>query len=60
MGEIWVWLTDVNFAVYKKLGIEWATSLFGFISIALIPIPWVLFRWGAEIRAKSKMITSGA
>ena len=46
--------------VYKNMGIEWATSLFGFISIALVPIPLVLFRWGPEIRAKSKYDTVGA
>ena len=41
------------FAVYNGLGIPWATSLLGFISIALLPVPWVLFRWGPQIRAKS-------
>ncbi|KAI9750129.1 MAG: Rab proteins geranylgeranyltransferase component A, partial [Chaenotheca gracillima] len=29
--------------MYKRLGIDWATSLLGFISIALLPVPWVLF-----------------
>lgn len=40
-------------AVYNGLGIPWATSLFGFVSIALMPVPWVLFKWGPQIRAKS-------
>ena len=41
------------FAVYTALGIPWATSLFGFIAIALMPVPWVLYKWGPQIRAMS-------
>lgn len=40
-------------AVYRRLGIGWATSLLGFISVALMPIPWALFRWGPRLRATS-------
>lgn len=40
-------------AVYKALGIPWATSLLGFIALALTPVPWVLFKWGPQIRARS-------
>lgn len=43
--------------MYKNLGIDWATSLLGFISVALIPIPWVLFKWGHLIRSKSNYDT---
>ena len=39
--------------VYDRLGIDWATSLLGFISLALLPIPWILFKWGPDIRKKS-------
>ena len=39
--------------VYTALGIPWATSLFGFVAIALMPVPWVLFKWGPKIRANS-------
>ncbi|EUC50976.1 hypothetical protein COCMIDRAFT_80474 [Bipolaris oryzae ATCC 44560] len=39
--------------MYKGLGIEWATSLLGFVSIACIPIPWVLFFYGPSIRSRS-------
>lgn len=40
-------------AVYTALGIPWATSLFGFIAVALTPVPWVLYKWGPQIRAMS-------
>lgn len=43
--------------MYEKLGINWASSLLGFIAIALLPIPWVLFKYGATIRAKSQYET---
>lgn len=39
--------------MYDKLGIAWATSVFGFISLAMLPIPWVLFKMGKRIRARS-------
>ena len=39
--------------MYSNLGIGWATSLLGFITVALLPIPWVLFKYGPQIRARS-------
>jgi hypothetical protein len=32
-------------AMYESLGTQWAGSLLGFISIALLPIPILLFRF---------------
>jgi hypothetical protein len=39
--------------VYDKLTTKWAASLLGFIAIGLIPIPWILFRFGSKIRQKT-------
>ncbi|KAI9742191.1 MAG: hypothetical protein M1818_004091 [Claussenomyces sp. TS43310] len=39
--------------MYRRLTIPWATSLLGFVTVALMPIPWVLFRFGHRIRLKS-------
>ena len=44
-------------AVYEKLGIDWASSLLGFVALALLPVPWVLFKYGPTIRAKSSYET---
>ena len=41
-------------AMYKKLGIAWASSLLGFLGIAFIPIPFALYKFGKRIRHKSK------
>ncbi|KAH8691448.1 major facilitator superfamily domain-containing protein [Talaromyces proteolyticus] len=40
--------------MYEKLGIGWASSLLGFIALALLPIPWVFFKYGPDIRARSR------
>ncbi|KAH4821383.1 hypothetical protein HBH61_016510 [Parastagonospora nodorum] len=40
--------------MYEALGIGWATSLLGFLALFMLPIPWVFFKWGPSIRAKSK------
>ncbi|KAL3473986.1 major facilitator superfamily domain-containing protein [Aspergillus californicus] len=40
--------------MYHKLGVDWASSLLGFITIAMIPIPIVFFIYGKKIRAMSK------
>ncbi|KAF6232466.1 hypothetical protein HO173_009346 [Letharia columbiana] len=42
-----------TFQMYSRLGIAWAGSLLGFISILLLPIPWVLYKWGSNLRSRS-------
>lgn len=41
-------------AMYNKLGAAWASSLLGFVSVGLIPIPFLFHRYGPRFRAKSK------
>jgi DHA1 family multidrug resistance protein-like MFS transporter len=41
-------------AMYKNLGVGWASSTLGFLSIAFIPIPFVLYIYGERIRKASK------
>ncbi|EEU34320.1 uncharacterized protein NECHADRAFT_50413 [Fusarium vanettenii 77-13-4] len=43
--------------MYQKLGIDWASSLLGFIALSLLPVPWVLFKYGPRIRARSEYET---
>ncbi|KAG8630705.1 hypothetical protein KVT40_002324 [Elsinoe batatas] len=43
--------------MYRALGIEWATSLLGFVSVVLVPVPWVLFYFGSKIRKRSSYDT---
>ena len=44
-------------AMYHKLGVAWASSLLGFLSVVFIPIPFVLYFYGKRIRGASKMAT---
>ena len=39
--------------MYETLDIAWATSLLGFISIVLMPTPWVFFKFGPRLRKRS-------
>lgn len=41
-------------AMYTKLGVGWASSTLAFLSVAFIPIPFVLFKYGHWLRSKSK------
>ncbi|KAI9702586.1 MAG: Citrinin biosynthesis cluster MFS transporter mrr1 [Candelina mexicana] len=41
-------------AMYRKLGVAWATSLLAFLSLAMFPIPVLFFIYGKKIRAMSR------
>ncbi|KAG1846887.1 major facilitator superfamily domain-containing protein [Suillus subluteus] len=45
--------------MYDRLGPEWASSLLGFIALIMMPIPFVLSRYGPIMRFKSKYAPSG-
>ncbi|KAF8825188.1 hypothetical protein HHX47_DHR7000257 [Lentinula edodes] len=40
--------------MFQTLGIGWAASLIGFIALLLAPSPFLFYKYGARIRAKSK------
>lgn len=40
--------------MYRKLGIPWATSLLGFLSLAMTIVPFAFIKYGDRIRAGSK------
>ncbi|CZT15393.1 uncharacterized protein RCC_12226 [Ramularia collo-cygni] len=39
--------------VFEGIGISWAVSLFGFVALALTPTPYLLYHFGARLRARS-------
>ncbi|KAI1051243.1 hypothetical protein LB506_013036 [Fusarium annulatum] len=45
--------------MYEKFGHNWASSLLGFLTLAMMPFPYIFFRYGKEIRAKSRFAGSG-
>jgi hypothetical protein len=36
--------------MYAKLGLGWGNSLLGFIAIAMIPVPALIYKFGGQIR----------
>lgn len=43
-------------SMYDTLGIGWGTSLLGFIAVAFLPVPPILFKHGHKIReGKTKL-----
>ncbi|KAH8658957.1 major facilitator superfamily domain-containing protein [Ilyonectria robusta] len=46
-------------AMYKRLGVDWATSVLGFIAIGLFPVPILLYIFGERIRKLSRYAPNG-
>jgi multidrug resistance protein len=44
--------------MFRGLGNGWAASLLAFVSLAMVPIPFLFYRYGKAIRAKSKRAAS--
>lgn len=40
--------------MYETLTPRWASSLLGFVALVMVPIPFLLYRFGPKIRAMSK------
>lgn len=44
--------------MYHNLGVQWASSLLGFLAVAFLPVPIVFYLYGAKIRKLSKFAPS--
>lgn len=44
----------VSLPMYRNLGVHWTLTIFGGISVLLVPVPYIFYRYGHRIRAKSK------
>ncbi|EXJ88124.1 hypothetical protein A1O1_05052 [Capronia coronata CBS 617.96] len=40
--------------MYEVLGYQWASSLLGFLGLACLPLPFLFFKYGRRIRARSR------
>lgn len=40
--------------MYRAMGVGWATTMLGFVTVALLPLPWILLKYGHKIRGKSR------
>ncbi|KAJ5592745.1 Peptidase M20 [Penicillium hordei] len=41
-------------SLFDSLGINWAGTLLGGIAVLCVPLPWIFYKWGPQLRAKSK------
>jgi hypothetical protein len=44
--------------MYNKLGFQWASSLLAFLNVAMVPFPYIFFRYGKKIRGRSRFAKS--
>ncbi|PTB77834.1 MFS general substrate transporter [Trichoderma longibrachiatum ATCC 18648] len=44
--------------MYNTLGFQWASSLLAFLTLAMVPFPYLFFRYGKKIRRKSRYAKS--
>ncbi|KAL6917806.1 hypothetical protein FSST1_009301 [Fusarium sambucinum] len=44
--------------MYKKLNNHWASTLLAFLTVVMMPFPYLFFRYGKRIRANSRFATS--
>jgi len=40
--------------MYEKLGYQWASSLLAFLTVAMLPFPFIFFWYGKRIRQSSR------
>ena len=44
--------------MYEGMGVNWASTLIGGIALMLLPIPFLFYKYGPRIRARSKFSPS--
>ncbi|GKU09420.1 unnamed protein product, partial [Fusarium langsethiae] len=44
--------------MYEKLGYQWASSLLAFLTVAMAPFPLLFFKYGKQLRAKSRFASN--
>lgn len=44
--------------MFNKLDYHWASSLLAFLTVAMMPFPYLFFKYGKRIRATSRFATS--
>jgi len=49
-----------TFQMYDNLGIHWASSIPAFLTVACLPFPFIIYKYGAAIRTKCKYAKEAA
>ncbi|KAH7129000.1 major facilitator superfamily domain-containing protein [Dactylonectria macrodidyma] len=48
----------VQIPMFDRLGFHWGISVLAFLTMAMIPFPWLFFKYGKSLRSKSRFATS--
>jgi hypothetical protein len=51
-------MTVVGIPFYENMGVHWTLTILGCISALMIPVPYVFYKYGKEIRGWSKYAVS--
>ena len=51
-------MTVVGIPFYENLGVAYTLTIMGCISVLMVPVPYVFYRYGSWIRSKSKFAIS--
>lgn len=46
--------------VFETLGIAWSLSLLGFVGLALLPTPFLLYKFGPRLRERAEAVRNDA
>jgi len=38
--------------MYERLGLGWGNSVLGFIALVFVPVPWLFFTYGEQLRTR--------
>jgi hypothetical protein len=41
--------------MYAKMGLGWGNSLLAFITLAMLPLPWMFYRYGEGLRKRHRV-----
>ena len=52
-------MIPVSIPMYENLGVHWTMTLLGCISVVLTPVPFIFYKYGAVIRARSRKAKEG-
>ena len=51
-------MAEVSPVMWQRLGVSWTLTMLGCIAAVLAPVPYVFWRWGPRLRARSRFASN--
>lgn len=48
----------IQIPMFDQLGYSWGTTVLAFLTVAIMPSPWLFFKYGKFLRSKSKFAST--